>query len=72
MKKIVIAALFVVFLTPAAFAKSEGSTFWSRESERSGVRMPSPPEVGRFMEKLNPITFFKRKQDEHNARKAAK
>lgn len=82
MKKIMIAALLVIALAPVAEAKtvkeaasqtgSNISGFFKRESERSGVKMPSPPEVGNFFQRLNPIPFLKRKQDEYNARKAAK
>ena len=82
MKKLVSVALLLVLLAPAAYAKtmreaasqasSSMSEFWKKESERSGIHMPTGPGIGNFFQKINPVNFLQRKQEEYNARKAGK
>ena len=42
--------------------------FWDKEAERSGL---SGARVGNFFKNLNPVPFFKEKQERYNERKAA-
>ena len=43
-------------------------TFWQKEGERSGLNRFS---TNNFFKNLNPVPFFKKQQDQYNARKAA-
>jgi len=42
--------------------------FWDREAERSGI---SGARMGNWFKNLNPVPFFKSKQDQYKERKAA-
>ena len=81
MKKAVLFALLLAFASSVASAETvkqamgnaskDMGEFWGREGKRSGIHAPTASGLGSFLSSLNPVDFFKRKQDEYNARNAA-
>ncbi len=51
-------------------APADKSSFWYKEGQRSGLG-DSGNKTGNFLQKLNPVPFFKEQQDKYNARKVA-
>jgi len=54
---------------PATATKKEPG-FWEKEGERSGLGGNSS-RFSTFFSNLNPVPFFKKQQEDYNARKAA-
>lgn len=53
---------------PSGVQGNKAPGFWDKEAERSGL---SGARMGNWFKNLNPVPFFKNKQDQYNERKAA-
>jgi hypothetical protein len=79
MKKAALLVFLLAFSVSMASAETveqagqNTGSFWSREAKRSGLSGDgsSTCSMGNFLDKINPINFFKKQQDAYNARKAS-
>lgn len=79
MKKTAMLVLMILMASSVCYAATTKETFknesqkwgsfWSREGERSGLKQ-STSSWGSFWTSANPATFFKKQQDNYNARKS--